>query len=202
MMIANILKRLAKVKKMQKLNQTKFAAHMGWTKGYVTQLKQAGRLVFTDDGKVDVEASELKIKETEDHNRDDVKERHAEARGVDTKVEEIGKAKKATAPVDQNKVTFSSARASEQKFKALHAELDYNERIGKLVSKEDMKAAIGDLVTTFRQNIENMPHRISADLVGKDINEIRLLLKEAIRHELGLLERGCHEKLNHHTESV
>src|SRR5687768_7870681 len=142
---------------MQTLNQTEFGNLMGWTKGYVSQLKQAGRLVFAENGKVDVEASKARIKETEDPNRDDVKERHAEARGDDSKVQEIGKPKKDKAPADQNKMTFSSARADEQKYKALQAQLDYQERIGELVSKADMKSAISDLITTFRQNIENMP---------------------------------------------
>jgi transcriptional regulator with XRE-family HTH domain len=187
---------------MLKLNQTEFAKHMGVTKGYVSQLKQAGRLVFAQDGKVDVEASKLRITETEDPNRDDVKERHAKERGADTKVDEIGKAKKEKAPLDPNKTTFSSARATEQKFKALGAELDYKERIGELVSKADMKAAVSDLVTTFRQNMENMPHRISAELVGKDINEIRTTLKQAVNHELHQLERGCNEKLNQQPEAA
>jgi hypothetical protein len=65
-----------------------------------------------------------------------------------------------------------------------------------------MKAAISDLITTFRQNLENMPHRISAELVGKDINDIRIVLKQAVFHELSLLERGCNEKLNQQVEAV
>jgi hypothetical protein len=186
---------------MLTLNQTQFATHMGWSKGYVSQLKTAGRLVFAESGKVDVEASKVRIAETEDPNRDDVKERHASARSDDSKVHEIGvngssKAKKEKEVKDPNKMTFSTARAKEQEFKALQAELDYKERIGELVSKADMKAAVADMVTTFRQEIENLPHRISADLVGKDINEIRAILKRSVHDCLANLERGCEKKLN------
>jgi len=187
---------------MFKANQTEFAELMGWTKGYVSQLKQAGRLVFSEDGKVDVEASKIKIAETEDPNRDDVKARHANERGSDSKVNEIGahsttgKSKKEKEPKDPSRDSFSQSRAKEQQFKALQAELDYQERIGKLVARDAMKDAIGDMVTTFRQNLENMPHRISAELVGKDINDIRITLKQAVHQVLTQLEKGCNDKLN------
>jgi len=191
---------------MVKANQTEFAELMGWTKGYVSQLKQAGRLVFSVDGKVDVEASKIKIAETEDPNRDDVKARHANERASDSKVNEIGshtatgKSKKDKEPKDPSRDSFSQSRAKEQQFKALEAELDYQERIGKLVARDAMKDAIGDMVTTFRQNLENMPHRISAELVGKDINDIRITLKQAVHHVLTQLEKGCNDKLNQSTQ--
>lgn len=181
---------------MLSMNQTEYAAHKGWTKGYVSQLKASGRLVFDENGKVDVQATEIRLQETEDPNRDDVKQRHAADRGADTKVNEIGSQKKGREPKDPNKVTFSDARATEQQFKALQAELDYKERIGQLVNKDDMRVAVQDLVTTFRQNLENMPHRISAELVGKDINDIRTTLKQAVHHVLTQLEKGCNDKLN------
>jgi hypothetical protein len=188
--------------KLHTLNQAQFAEHMGWSKGYVTQLKQAGRIVFAENNKVDVEASKLLINQTEDPNRDDVKQRHADERGADTKVNEIGKPKKEKEVKDPNRGSFSEARAKEQKFKALQAELDYEIRIGKFVAREDMQAAIGDMVTTFRQNLENFPHLISGELVGKDIAAIRISLKHAINHELQKLVRGCEEKLNQKTEVV
>jgi hypothetical protein len=192
--------KVASMSKLHTLNQTEFADHMGWSKGYVTQLKQAGRIVFAENGKVDVEASKLLINQTEDPNRDDVKQRHADDRGADTKVNEIGKPKKEKEIKDPNRGSFSEARAKEQKFKALEAELDYEIRIGKYVARDDMQAAIADMVTTFRQNLENFPHHISAELVGKDITAIRQSLKHAINHELQKLVRGCEEKLNQRAE--
>jgi len=65
-----------------------------------------------------------------------------------------------------------------------------------------MKDAIGDMVTTFRQNLENMPHRISAELVGKDINDIRITLKQAVHQVLTQLEKGCNDKLNQSSQEV
>jgi len=196
-----------KRKAVIKLSQTDYATARGWTRGYVTQLKQAGRLVMTEDGKVDVEASDLLHKQTEDPNRDDVKARHAEKRGKDSKVDEIGgakpvKPKKDPKPHDPDHLKFVEGRAKEQHFKALQAELDYKKNIGELVSMEDMKAAVTDLITIFRQNLENMPHRISAELVGKEINDIRSTLKHEINAELTNLERGCNEKIHSLNEAT
>lgn len=176
---------------MNALNQTQFAKHIGVSKGYVTQLKQAGRIVMTQDGLVDVEASESRIKETEDANRDDVKARHAAARGS----EKAAPAEKKQAVKDVNHVTFSEGRAKEQHYKSLQAELEYQRTIGELVPKADMQAAVADVVTTFRQALENMPHRISAELVGKDIDFIRSALKQECHQVLGELAREFAEKI-------
>lgn len=179
---------------MNKLNQTQFAKHLGVQKSYVTQLKQSGRLIFTDDGLVDVEASLIRIKETADPNRDDVTTRHANARGnelpkVETKPEKTKKEKTVS------EVTFSEARAKEQHYKSLQAELEYQKAIGELVSVADMKNAVGDIVTTFRQSLENIPHRAAPQFVGKELDFIRATLKQEISHALNEMERNFDEKL-------
>lgn len=174
------------------MNQSQFAAEMGVNRSQVTHWKNDGRLVFCESGKVDVEASKIRISETADQNRDDVAARHADDR----------KNKKITTKVippveaDEQKINFSEGRAKEQHFKALQAELEYKQTVGELVSTADMKAAVTDLVTTFKQSIENLPHRIAADLVGKDIDFIRATLKQETFNVLAELQRGCEKKLN------
>lgn len=56
--------------------------------------------------------------------------------------------------------------------------------------------ADADLVTAFRQELENLPHRIAADLVGKDVDVIRTTLKQEVHAALTHLERECSEKIN------
>jgi len=176
---------------MKSLNQTDFARHIGVSKGYVTQLKQAGRLVFAEGGKIDVEASMLLINKTADPNRDDVKARHDAARAKEpsTKSSRDGKMK------DPNMVTFSEGRAKEQHFKALQAELEYKKNIGELVAKVDMQAAVADVVTGFRQKLENLPHRVSAELVGQDLQYIRTHLKQEAHDILNELSKEFTEKV-------
>jgi len=181
---------------MQNCNQSEFARMNGWARSYVTELKKAGRLVMTEDGKVDIEASLIRIDETADPNRRDVKERHAEARSdpkAATQKKPNGQKKVAE---DQERITFADGKAKEQHYRALQAELDYNKTIGELVGRAEMKSAVADMVMAFRQEAENLPHRISADLVGKDVNDIRAILKRSIHDMLANLQRGCDQRLN------
>jgi hypothetical protein len=176
---------------MTTLNQTQFAKTIGKSKGYISMLKASGRLVMTEDGKlVDVEASIKLIADTADQNRDDVAARH--------EAERLARKNKKAIEVpaeDLQKVKFSEGRAKEQHFKALQAELDYKKTIGELVSKQEMQMAVTDMVMTFRQSIENLPHRISADLVGKDVDVIRGLLRQEITSALNELQSNCKKKL-------
>jgi hypothetical protein len=189
---------------MQTLNQSQFAKHLGVHKSYITELKQADRLVFAENGKVDVEASVLRIKETADPNRDDVTARHTEARQnkekSDSKVDEIGAGKadkpnKKEKTVDADAASSSKGRALEQHFKALAAKLEYETSIGQVVPKVDMQAAVADVVTSFRQRLENLPHSIAAELVGKNQDEIHVLLKHACHEILSELSREFAAKI-------
>lgn len=169
---------------------------MGWHKSYVTELKKAGRLVMTADGKhVKVTASINRIKETSDPNRDDVKSRHSTARGQDSKIDEIGKPVKPPKVKSLDEISFSTGRAKEQHFKALQAELEYKKTIIELVNTKDMQAAVADVVTTFRQALENMPPRLASDLVGKDMDFIRASLKQECHSILANLSRDFNEKI-------
>jgi len=179
------------------MTQAEFGRHMGYkSRSRVTQLKDDGRLVFNADGLIDVEASIIRIQETADPNRDDVRSRHEANRepAPQPEMEKAGKGKEGTSSL------FQKARAEKEMYQALTAKADYEKMIGNLVSKDDMKAAVSDVVTTFRQGLENLPHRISAELVGKDINEIRITLKQAIQHELANMERNFTEKLSQPSE--
>lgn len=58
--------------------QAEFARKIGYDKSRITQLKRAGRIVMSPDGRmVDVEASIARMAETADPGRMDVTERHA-----------------------------------------------------------------------------------------------------------------------------
>lgn len=179
---------------MQTLNQTAFAKHIGVAKSYITQLKNEGRLVFAEDGKVDVEASIIRIKETGDQSRDDVAARHAEARGAELPAV-AASPEKPKKEKTVSEVSFSEARAKEQHFKSLQAELEYQKAIGEVVSAAEMKAAVGDVVTTFRQALENIPHRAAPQFVGKDLDFIRATLKQEIVAALHEMEKNFDDKL-------
>lgn len=180
------------------LNQSQFAKHIGKHKTHVTQLKQQGRLVMSDDGKkVDVEASIKRIEETKDGTREDVVERIAAEKNADASATE-------KQPVnhdlvlgdDPTKTNLSKGKAVEQHYKALRAQIDYKVLIGELVSKSDIENALQDMVITFRQGLENLPHLLAPTLVNKDIDFIRASLRASIEDSLNELGRTCKKLLD------
>lgn len=182
---------------MTTLNQTQFAKHIGKSKGYVSQLKANGRLVMTDDGKlVEVEKSVQLIAETADQNRDDVAARHEAERAAK---QQESPDKKTAEEFDSEKVKFSTGRAKEQHFKALKAEMDYKKEIGELVNKQDMQMAVADLVMTFRQGLENLPHLLAPTLVNKDIDYIRAALRDGVETALKELGVKCKKVIDERT---
>jgi hypothetical protein len=64
---------------MSRESKSAFARRLGVSPGYVTKLKDEGRLVLVD-GEVEVGASLARMEATKDPNRDDVRQRHAQAR--------------------------------------------------------------------------------------------------------------------------
>ncbi len=165
---------------MTTVTQAEFARMEGKARSYITALKGAGRLVMTEDGKVDVEASRARIAGTSDPNRDDVTQRHAENR-QDAPVE--------ASQSDKIGSSYQAARAVKEKFSAMQAKLEYERAIGKVVEKSEVEGAIADVVTAFRQRLENMPHRIAPEIVGKDLDAIRATLKQEVFGALAEMER-------------
>lgn len=165
---------------MTYLNQTQFAKHIGKSKGYVSQLKASGRLVFDEDEKlVDVEQSIQLIKDTADSNRDDVAARHAANRVQKTATEtENEGTQKEDEATDLQKIKFSEGRALEQHYKALRAQMEFLKESGELVYIKDMEMALSHVFIVFRQSVENMPNLLAPILVNKDLEFIRASIRE------------------------
>lgn len=177
---------------MKKASQAEFARLIGVAKSYVTELKKAGRLVITDDGMVDVEESKKRIEQTAEPSREDVASRwknEREARAVqshqqDRQDDKIGN-------------SYQTARAIKEKYAAMSAKLEYERAIGKLIEKDEVSKTIEDVVSIIRQALENMPHRASADLVGKDLDAIRATLKQQVHGALSEMERVFSDRISH-----
>lgn len=168
---------------MTTVTQKEFAALLGKDKSYVTRLKQAGRLVMNGD-KVNVEASQARIAATSDPSKEHVAERHAAARGDTPR----------TSPNDATGNTFQQAKAVKEKYQALTAKAEYETLIGKLIDKDEVHAALDDVVNFARQGFENFPHRVAAQLVGKDFDQIMAILKQEVQGMIGDMhkEAGKH----------
>lgn len=179
----------------QHVTQAEFARLQGVARSYVTKLKAAGRLVLTDDGLVDVEASRARIAATADPNRDDVAQRYAEARHNSQTPPPKPPAPPGPPSADTIGNSYQAARAVKEKFAAMTAKLEYERAIGKLVERADMEAAVEDVVATLRQALENLPHRAAPELVGKDLDAIRATLRQEIFDLLSEAEREFSRRL-------
>lgn len=152
-------------------SQAEYARSRGVSRGVVTEEKKAGRLVFTDDGLVDFEASDRRRKETA--SRDDVKDRHARNKGE--KVAEQSAAGN----------SYQEAKALKEKYLALQAKADYEKSIGELVDRADVERDWVEVATIMRSSLERIPDFLSADLAAEsDPNRIHAILVEYIESVL------------------
>jgi phage terminase Nu1 subunit (DNA packaging protein) len=159
--------------------QSQFAGQLGCNKSHVTRLKQAGRLVLDDKGLVLVEASKARIAETEG-GRDDVAARHAAEKGQEIK------------KLDETRV---SAQTRKEMAQADVAEMERDVMRGKLIEREQVEMALADLVAFARQGVENLPHRVAAQLVGKDFDQIMSTLKQEVIAMMGDMHKEAGKRL-------
>ena len=170
----------------QTCTQIEFAQLIGVAKSYVTKLKEQGRLVMTEDGKrVDVEASKARIAATADPSKPDVSAKWTKPTPP------------ANPPADDSDDApasggskYHDARAAKEHYAALSAKLDYEKAIGKVVNKADVQAVVEDVITQFRQGLENLPYRLAPELVGLDLDGIRAALKQEVFDSLAKMQRG------------
>lgn len=163
------------------MTQAEFARFMGWAKSRVTQLKQAGRLVLTDDGKrVLVAETQRLIEETKDPNRRDVAERWAAERGQP-------QPDSADVPVPGQPLTHAQAKATKEFYLAENARLDYEERCGKLLEADIVRQVVADAATTLRGQLESWPTLLAPQLAGQDEGRIQALLAEHVELALSQL---------------
>lgn len=157
------------------VSQAEFSRLAGYARSYVTQLKQAGRLVM-EGKKVMVTESLARIEATKDPNRDDVRARHAQA-----------KTEPPPAPPEEPSSTgnYQEARATKEKYLALQAKADYELSIHKLVEAVDVRMAGADIGTALRSAMENLPDQLAPELsVCDDTVKIHALLVEQIERVL------------------
>jgi hypothetical protein len=169
---------------MALMNQSEFARHIGVERGYITQLKTAGRLIM-QDGKVDVEASIKKIEETRDPSKAPVAERHAKERNLGKKQPE------AIAENSEKIDSYQSSRAKKEKYAALQAQISYEKEIGLLLVTQEAKSAVADGDAIIRNRLESLPDLLAPQLAAEsDEQKIRAMLVDHVEQLLGDLSRS------------
>lgn len=171
-----------------------FAGIVGCKPGYVTQLRKAGRLVLTDDGKrVRVAESLQRIADTRDPAKAAVAERHAAARNNGN-----GAAfapppttgESGDEPDLPTSTGYTYWRERTERAKALAAERENDIAEGKLLDAAEVEAAVSHAVTQLRTTLEGLPYDLAPELAPiTDEGELRARLVEAVELALGELSR-------------
>ena len=169
---------------MKGITQSEFARQVGVAKSYVTKLKQQGRIVLFDDGSVDSDATRALIAETADPSRAPALAAVANPPPAPALVTEDDEEE------SDGLISYQEARAEKERFAAKMARLEYERAIGKLVDKAEVQLVVEDVITQFRQGLENLPYRLAPELVGQDLDGIRSALKHEIFDALGKMQRG------------
>ena len=153
--------------------QAAFAKLKGWHPSYVSKLKQAGRLIFTLDGKVNVKASEALIADTADPARNDVVARNARKRA------EKGRPDNPIYPPDSD--SYSKSRAVKEHYNALAAKLEYELANGQVVDVATVRQAGAEAGLALRSALENLPDQLAPLLAPiTDEDEMRRMLDDQI----------------------
>ena len=85
--------------------------------------------------------------------------------------------------------SYQASRAMGSTYDALNKKLDYEERIGKLISSDTARLESFNAARTARDKVLSVPRRISNKCVGKTADEIERILTEELREALTDLAR-------------
>ena len=183
-------------------SQAAFARTLGVDRSRITRLKQDGRLVLTDAGLVDVEASRARILATAG-GRDDVVARWARERAGQAQIAAPAPDPAAVAgEPDAGQTTRADAMARKEHYLALQAKLDYERASGALIPRAEVQSALDDLVAFARAGIENLPHRVAGLLVGKDYDAILATLRQEVVGLMADMHKDAGRKLAELTEGA
>jgi CRISPR/Cas system-associated endonuclease Cas3-HD len=168
---------------MTTMTKSEFAEHIERVPGYVTQLKDAGRLIM-DGEHVNVEASIELMRETANPSYLGHTERHQEDRE-----------RKAAGMIDdltgKAGSAYQQARAMREKYAAMQAKIAYEKEIGLLLVAHDVKMAVADGDALIRNRLEALPDILATQLAAeKDEQRIRSMLSDQIEYLLDELSRA------------
>ena len=167
---------------MSLMSPLEFAQHIDRQPGWITQLKDAGRLVMDGD-KIDVEASLQRIEDTANPSFQVHADRHQENRerkAAGIMDDMTGKAGSA----------YQQARAMREKYAAMQAKISYEKEIGLLLVAHDVKMAVADGDALIRNRLEALPDILAPQLAAeKDEHKIRAILADQVEYLLDELSR-------------
>lgn len=198
---------------MKNLSQREFAKEIGRSHVWVSKLVKAGKLPVVN-GKIPLEAGLKAYQSSQqlgyDANRDHgQKQRDKAAEKAAKPVSKpINQEIAVTLPADDDqlpttsgitsdKVTaaFNRARLAEKTFMAKLKELDYKEKQGLLITKDEVEADAAAIAEELRGLLFAIGPRIAPICEGKSAREIEVIIEEAINDSLSALKKSRFKSL-------
>jgi hypothetical protein len=154
-----------------------FARRKGWDRSTATRYAQAGKIVVTADGLVDVEASEERLAASKDPLKEGVRQRHERGRrrrdgdrGHDQARGGERHDRDASTRVDPNDTSYqllTKHRAAAEQSRAELLRLELEEKEGRLVDAEVSRKRTFQLARAGRDGVMNLRFRIDPLLAGE-----------------------------------
>jgi len=183
---------------MTTATQSEFAKRMGYAKSTVTKMKQEGRLVMTEAGLVDIEASVARIDALASpsaHHR-----AHALQLGEARDAKQNGTPEKAPAEgIEALNLRLKKAEADKREHEADIARMDREFKAGNLLAKDDVDFALADFGATLRGLMENMADRLAPTVAPlQSLEETHAALSEAAQDVLSAMYDAMHRRAQEH----
>lgn len=177
-----------------------FARQHGWNPGYAHKLKSRGVLVLREEGGrelVDVEASNAAIEAAKDPAKEYMAEVNAAQRRRHGKPEpmDIDRANpigdscaEPRPPETSSNATYHQAKAACELYRAKLSQLEYEQRIGKMVRTDDVRMALASRITQVRDSILQVPARLAPVIAAEPSPaRVRDLMEDELRRTLDQL---------------
>jgi phage terminase Nu1 subunit (DNA packaging protein) len=164
-----------------------FAAHRGVHPSRVSQWKRQGRLVFADDGRINVEASDASLNSTLDQAKGmrrtgNITSSAATGPGAQAELQQVRPQEPANAARGDR--AYWDDKAREQKAVATMAELKALQQAGALVPAAGVKKAATEAARSLRNAMLAIPDRISPVLDPGNPARAHKLLTDEIQKAL------------------
>lgn len=151
-----------------------FAARKGNAVSYWHKQKELGRLVMVDVGGkllVDVEASEARLASTADPAKAHMHQVNERQRAIHRGTGEppqlpAGDGPKGDASSSKN-ATYMQAKTAREVYEAKSAQIDYEERTGKLIRTDAVRSALASVLSSTREALMQIPARLSPVLAAE-----------------------------------
>ncbi len=161
------------------ISQSEYARRKDVSRQYVNKLVQQGKIPTDEKKRIDPDVADSVLAQLADPARrlNDDENDPIPAEGFD--------AADAGEPQTNGHTSFAKFRSAREAYQAKLAQLDYEERAGKLVKKEEVEREAFDISRLLRDIFLSIPQEVAGTVVGMtDEKEIAKFLRLKIRDAL------------------